>query len=64
MVGYRACRIKQYLQEGRARPTETTINNGYDFAIWRRCIDLRRCGKGVLTANRYSSRLRGLFITG
>ncbi|HLJ59221.1 MAG TPA: hypothetical protein VKZ50_05765 [bacterium] len=35
-VEYKDCRIKQYLKEGRALRTETTINNAYDFAIGRR----------------------------
>lgn len=39
-VEYKNCRIKQYLKEGRALRTETTINNAYDFAIGRRLHNL------------------------
>lgn len=39
-IDYKHCRIKQYLKEGRALRTETTINDTYDFAIGRRLHNL------------------------
>lgn len=35
-VHYRASKVKQYLKEGRALRTETTVNDTYDFGIGRR----------------------------
>jgi hypothetical protein len=34
-VHYRASKVKQYLKEGRALRTETTVNDTYDFGIGR-----------------------------
>jgi hypothetical protein len=51
-VQYKECRIKQYLKEGRALRTETTINNAYDFAIGRRLHNLPALRKVGFTANR------------
>lgn len=34
-AAYRASKVKQYLKEGRALRTETTINDSYDFGIGR-----------------------------
>jgi hypothetical protein len=34
-VHYRASKVKQYLKQGRALRTETTVNDTYDFAIGR-----------------------------
>lgn len=51
-VDYKDCRIKQYLKEGRALRTETTINNAYDFAICRRLHNLTALRKVGFTANR------------
>jgi hypothetical protein len=34
-VHYRASRVKQYLKQGRALRTETTINDSYDFGVGR-----------------------------
>jgi hypothetical protein len=39
-VDYKRARIKQYLKEGRALRTETTINDAHDFAIGRRLPNL------------------------
>jgi hypothetical protein len=33
---YKASKVKQYLKEGRALRTETTVNDSYDFGIGRR----------------------------
>jgi hypothetical protein len=35
-VHYKASKVKQYLKEGRALRTETTVNDRYDFGIGRR----------------------------
>jgi hypothetical protein len=35
-VHYRASKVKQYFKEGRARRTETTVNDTHDFGIGRR----------------------------
>lgn len=51
-VDYKQCRIKQYLKEGRALRTETTINNTYDFAIGRRLHNLPALQKIGFQANR------------
>jgi len=52
-VEYKNCRIKQYLKEGRALRTETTINNAYDFTIGRRLHNLPALRKVGFTANRH-----------
>jgi hypothetical protein len=52
-VEYKDCRIKQYLKEGRALRTETTINNAYDFAIGRRLHNLPALRKVGFQANRH-----------
>jgi hypothetical protein len=51
-VDYKHCRIKQYLKEGRALRTETTINDTYDFAIGRRLHNLPALRKIGFHANR------------
>ncbi len=51
-VDYKHCRIKQYLKEGRALRTETTINDTYDFAIGRRLHNLPALRKVGFHANR------------
>jgi len=38
-VHYKASKVKQYLKEGRALRTETTVNDSYDFGIGRRLTD-------------------------
>lgn len=52
-VQYKDCRIKQYLKEGRALRTETTINDTYDFAIGRRLHNLPALRKVGFQANRH-----------
>lgn len=51
-VDYKDCRIKQYLKDGRALRTETTINNAYDFAIGRRLHNLPALREIGFHANR------------
>jgi len=51
-VDYKRTRIKQYLKEGRALRTETTINDTRDFAIGRRLHNLSALRKVGFQANR------------
>jgi len=51
-VDYKHCRIKQYLKDGRALRTETTINDTYDFAIGRRLHNLPALRQVGFQANR------------
>jgi hypothetical protein len=51
-LDYKRTRIKQYLKEGRALRTETTINDTRDFAIGRRLHNLSALRKVGFQANR------------
>jgi hypothetical protein len=51
-VGYKNSRIKQYLKEGRALRTETTVNNTRDFSIGRRLDNLPALRAIGFAANR------------
>jgi hypothetical protein len=51
-IHYKNTRIKQYHKENRALPTETTINNTYDFGIGKRLHNLPKLRKIGFAANR------------
>ena len=51
-VDYKSSRIKQYLKEGRALRTETTINDTGDFDIGRRLVNLPALRQVGFQANR------------
>lgn len=51
-VSYKMSKIKQYLKEGRALRTETTVNHTYDFGIGRRLRNLPALRQIGFTANR------------
>jgi hypothetical protein len=51
-VSYKNSRIKQYLKEGRALRTETTVNNTRDFSIGRRLDNLPALRAIGFAANR------------
>ena len=55
-VDYKATRIKQYHQEGRALRTETTINNTRDFEIGKRLPNLPALREGRLQGQPTSAR--------
>ena len=51
-VDYKHSRIKQYHKEGRARRTETVINDTYDFDVGRRLKNLDDLKQISFAANR------------
>ncbi len=51
-LDYRSSRIKQYLKEGRALRTETTINDAGDFGIGKRLSNLAALRQAGFQANR------------
>jgi hypothetical protein len=51
-VDYKSTRIKQYHKEGRARRTETTINNTRDFGIGKKLTNLPALRQVGFQANR------------